>query len=249
MKQAEFKDIAEFYGICKKIVKGYPAQYGGENMPEMEALRLNTFAVVRSVSDFNADNVKKRPQYTDSPYFYSRHFANSGHVTGEFKFQYPALAFAEDKVTFNRKSSDVFKLDMIIIDQLPQFGDFYSDQYSKNRELEEVARDIRMHFKKLIAILRGWVYATFQNTSKNGWYDRTFLDVQNDLFNIEMDFINMVNLDSVQVEIFPNVIDGCLVGLTSITVQADNCVIGVPVIQYDTEGDVEIYNQTISQEK
>lgn len=243
MKQAEFKDIADFYQICKKIVKGYPPQYGGANMPEMVALRLNTFAVVRSVNDFNADNLNKRPQYLDSPYFYSRHFANSGHVTGDFKFEYPALAFAEDKVTFNQKGSDVFKLDFMIIDQLPQFGTFYTDVYSKNRELEEVARDIRQHFKKLIAVLKNWCYATFSDTSKNGWYDNVFLIAENESYNIEMMLTDIINLNSIQIEIFPNVIDGCLIGVTSIMIQADNCVIGTPVIQYDTEG-VEIYNQT-----
>lgn len=244
MKQAEFKDIAEFYNICKRIVKGYPAQYGDSNSLEMAALRLNTFAVVRSVNDFNADNLKKRPQYLDSPYFYSRHFANSGHVTGEFKFEYPALAFAEDKVTFNQKRSDVYKLDMIIIDQLPQFGDFYTDVYSKNRELEEVARDIRQHFKKLFAVLKNWVYATFADTSKNGWYDEVFLIAENETYTTELWLTDIINLDTVQVEIFPNVIDGCLVGVTSITVQTDNCVIGVPVIDYE-KIETEIYHQNI----
>jgi hypothetical protein len=243
MKASEFKDIAEFYNICKKIVKGYPAQYGGVNTPEMAALRLNTFAVVRSVDDFNTDNLKKRPQYLDSPYFYSRHFANSGHVTGEFKFEYPALAFAEDRVTFNRKLSDSYKLDWIIIDQLPAFGDFYSDQYSKNRELEEVARDIRNHFKKLIAIFRNWVYASFSDTSLNGWYDKTYLNSESLEYFVEKSLEDILKLDSVQVEIFPKIIDGCLVGITSLHVDTDNCVIGVPVIQYDKQ-DFEIYNKS-----
>ena len=241
MKDAEFNDISQFYSICKKIVKGYPPQYGGSTGVEMVALRLNTFAVINSLDDLNLDNLGKRPQFADSPNFYSRVFANSGHTTGSFKLEYPLFAIIENVITVNRKLSDEYELRLFICDQLPEYGDFYNDQYSKNREVQEVARDIRQHFKKLIGILRNWVYATFTDTTKNGWYDETFLISESEVYTSQMSMSDIINMDSLQFEVFGKGIDKCLVGTTTIKVQANNCVIGMPVINYDIE-DYEIYN-------
>lgn len=228
-------ELSDFYKICKSIVKNYPPQYADVNEPEMVALRPNTFAVVRSLKDFDADNVAKRPQFIDSPYFYSRNWANSEYRSGQFKLEYPVVGFAEDTTTLRVGRSDSAKLNFFVIDQIPKGGNFYEDTYSEQREIEDVARDIRSHFIKMIVVLQNFAYCkSLSNSFEDGWYDTAWLDRQNIDYQVITGLDSLVNFNEVTVEIFPAIVDNCLIGLTNINVKIDSCIVA-PVINYDSD--------------
>ena len=229
-----FNEITDFYRICKSVVKGYPAQYIAANEPEMVALRPNTFAVVRSLKDFDAENINKRPQFSNSPYFFSRHFNNSKYRSGQIKVEYPVVGFAEDRASLKLTKADKVKLDFFFIDQIPQFGDFYDDTYSKNREIEDVAKDIRDHFRKFIRILYQFAYCNVQGLP-TGWYDIVWLQDNDYTYNELTPLDALVNLTDLQVEIFTGIVDNCVIGLTNIYVSVDGCDVVPPKIDYDID--------------
>lgn len=239
-------ELNDFYNICKKIVKGYPPQYIAVNEPEMVALRPNTFAVVRSLKDFDAENINKRPQFVDSPYFFSRHFDNAQYRSGDFKTEYPIVGFAEDTTTLKLVRSDVAKLNFFFIDQIPQHGNFYEDTYSKNREIEHVAKDIRDHFRRFIGVLRQFAYCKIQNDELvEGWYDTTWLFSQGYRYTDSVRLDSLINFDNLTVEIFPSIVDNCLIGLTNIFVNLDDCSLDIPVIDYLDDAEMRYTNDAV----
>jgi hypothetical protein len=221
-----FKELAEFYRVAQSIVRGYPAQYAAVGEPEMVALRPNSFVVARSLQDFNAENVAKRPHFSDSPYFYSRNFTNAQHRSGENKIEYPIVGFAEDRVTLNLTRSDSAHLNFFVIDQIPQGANgFYEDGYSSAREVEDVARDIRDHFRKFISVLRRFGYYENLFQLPNGWYDEFSL-IESGVSRYPCPISkldSLVNFDNLTVEIFPTMADNCLIGVANIHVKLDYC--------------------------
>lgn len=162
------------------MVKAWPATYPNAEAHEYVAKRPNTFAVLRSLLDIEADNLGKTIEASRPPYLFIRGY-DSNSLRSGVKIEYPLIGCAEDTMTFfNPVSSGVkkqrHKLNLFAIDQLPHPGNTYADGYSMNRAVEEVGRDLRQMMLRLLHSLRRWEKLEFSSGPyTDGWHDVKWL--------------------------------------------------------------------------
>ena len=75
-------DPTEFYSIAYAITKAWPATYPSITAPEAIAKRPQSFAVLRSLMDLEADNLAKAIEHTRPPYFFMRGYDANAQRTG-----------------------------------------------------------------------------------------------------------------------------------------------------------------------
>lgn len=178
-------DPTEFYQIISAMVKAWPAFYPNASAHEYVSKRPNTFAVLRSMSELEADNLFKTVEAAQNPYLFVRGYTNNSERSG-LKIEYPLVGVAEDTLTFyNPVSKGVkkqrHKINFFLVDQLPFPGTGYSDTYSMNRTIEEVGRDLREMATSLLTSLRRWEKVSFSaGPYTDGWHDVVWLKAHGD---------------------------------------------------------------------
>lgn len=178
-------DPTEFYQIMYAMVKAWPATYPNPESHEYVAKRPNTFAVLRSMSDLEADNLSRSVEAAKNPYLFVRGYTDNAARSG-LKIEYPLVGLAEDTMTFfNPVNAGVkkqrHKINFFLIDQLPYPGTSYSDTYSMHRTIEEVGRDLREMALSLLTSLRRWEKVTFSaGPYTDGWHDVVWLKAHGD---------------------------------------------------------------------
>ena len=223
-------DISEFYRILYNMVRAWPATYPTGTSAEYAAKRPNSFAVVRSIYDLNADNVNKAVEHAKPPYFFVR-----GYEANEFraglKVEYPFIGVAEDTMTFMKPSGPGFKrqkhrINLFVVDQLPFKENQYADAYSSARAIEEVGRDLRQIMLRLLHSLSNWQKLEFSSgLYQDGWHDVAWLKAHGEPAQWESvgELSNILHLDMVEGDVFYQGVDNCAVLYTSIVVETNYC--------------------------
>lgn len=181
-----FSDLLEFYAIPYRIVKGWPASFASTTSQETRSARINTFAVIRSLNDFNADNLKKTVSYTSRNYFFSRPWHDSQYQPNALRCEYPALGVREDTFQLNEpldagssKRHTFHTLAFILTDQLPHRENNQIDPAASARTIEEVGNDLRLRMAQLLLVMGRFVYAKAYLVNVlqfEGWYDKAHLE-------------------------------------------------------------------------
>ena len=173
-------DPTEFYGIACAMVKAWPATYPNADAHEYVAKRPNTFAVLRSLNELEADNLAKTIEAARPPYLFIRGYDANAYRSG-VKIEYPLIGCAEDTMRFfnpitKGAKKQRHKINLFVVDQLPYPGTSYSDQYSMNRAIEEVGRDLRQIMLRYLNSLRRWARVEFlSGPYADGWHDVEWL--------------------------------------------------------------------------
>lgn len=176
-----FADLLEFYSILHRIVKGWQPRFPHSDGPEGKHLRLNTFGVIRALSDWDADNLKKNVGYTNKTYFFSRPFHDSEYQPNALRVEYPGLAVREnDFQNFDpldgrsNKRKLLHSLTLIVADQVPFRENSATGADTTGRTIEEVGNDVRTRMSELLLVMGRFHYFTgyLSNTVIfEGWYD------------------------------------------------------------------------------
>ena len=221
-------DISEFYHILYHMVKAWPATYPTATSGEYAAKRPNSFAVLRSIYDLNADNVNKAVEHAKPPYFFVR-----GYEANEFraglKIEYPLLGVAEDTMTFVKPATNGFKrqlhrVNIFFVDQLPFKEKQYADAYSSARAIEEVGRDLRQMMLSLLPSLQNWWKVEFSSGPyQDGWHDLAWLKLNGEPATYETVGELNIQADSVEADVFYQGVDNCVILYASFIVETNYC--------------------------
>lgn len=223
-------DVTEFYAIVCAIVKGWPATYPTADSPEATAKRPNTFSVMRSLLDLEADNLAKAIEHARPPYLYIRGYDANSYRQG-IKIEYPLIGCAEDTFTFFKPMGTVQKqrnrINLFCIDQLPFRENAYSDQYSTSRAIEEVGRDLRVMMLKLLHSFKRWGYLEFSSGPyADGWHDMVWLKTHGDPATWETRSLltdHIINVNEVGGDLIYQGSDNNAILITNIYVDTDYC--------------------------
>lgn len=223
-------DPTEFYSIAYAITKAWSATYPSVNAPEAIAKRPQSFAVLRSLMDLEADNLAKAIEHTRPPYFFMRGYDANAQRTG-VKIEYPLIGCAEDTFTFFKPvgspQKQRHKINLFVIDQLPYRENAHSDQYSSARAIEEVGRDLRQIMLKFLNSLKRWEYVEFSSGPyADGWHDTTWLKAHGDPAQWEVLYSLtdvMVNMNEVGGDLIYQGSDNLAVLITNVYIDTDYC--------------------------
>lgn len=245
----QFSDLLEFYGILHKIIRGWPATYQDATSQETRSQRINTFGIVRSLADFDADNLKKTVEYTSRALFFSRPWHDSQYQPNALRVEYPALAVREDQFTINdplngyaKDKKTLHSLTFLLVDQLAYKENTSIDPISSARRIEEVGNDVRVRMSQLLGVLGRWVFATgYKNGTESfsGWYDRRQLDNLVTLTTIDKYIVGdeitnyITNVSPANAEVFYEIgSDNLVVCSVTLTLETSGC-FDLPFITYD----------------
>jgi hypothetical protein len=253
-------DLFEFYSILYRIVKGWPPSYHSSTSQETRSERLNTFAVVRSLSDLDADNLKKTVEYASREHFFSRYWHDSQYQPNALRVDYPALLVREDTFTLSdpldgksSKRRTTHNLTFLLCDKMPSREDNHIDPVSSARRIEEVGNDCRIRMAQVLLVLGRFVWASgyLSNTLVfSGWFDRSYLEslktegVIIDKYIVDDSLASYItNVAPTQGEVFWEVTSSNLVVCsTTLTLEVSSCV-DLPTIVYDDPVDPEVVSQ------
>lgn len=225
------QDISEFYHILYHMVKAWPATYPTATSGEYAAKRPNSFAVLRSIYDLNADNVNKAVEHAKPPYFFVRGY-DANEFRAGLKIEYPLLGVAEDTMTFVRPSGSGFKrqkhrLNLFVVDQLPFKENQYADAYSSARAIEEVGRDLRQIMLRLLHSFSNWQKLEFSSGPyQDGWHDVAWLKAHGEAAQWESvgELLQILpQIDAVEADVFYQGVDNCAVLYANIVVETNYC--------------------------
>lgn len=223
-------DVTDFYSISCAIAKAWPATYPDPKAPEAVAKRPQTFAVLRSLMDLEADNLAKAIEHARPPYLFIRGYDANAQRTG-VKIEYPLIGCAEDTFTFFKPTGSPqkqrHKINLFCIDQLPYKENATVDQYTTARTVEEVGRDLRQMMLKFLNSLRRWEYVEFiSGPYVNGWHDTTWLKAHGEAAQWEtvMRLTDvMVNMNEVNGDLIYQGSDNLAVLITNVYLDTDYC--------------------------
>lgn len=243
--------LLEFYSIIYRIVKGWPASYSSSSSQETRSERINCFAVVRSLSDLDAENLLKTVAYAGRKHFFSRSFHDSEYQPNALRVDYPALLIREDTFSLSEpldikssKRRTVHNLTFLLCDKMPEREDNFIDPVSSARRIEEVGNDVRIRMAQVLLVLGRYVYAKTYLAGIfvfEGWFDTQQLEtlktagVVIDQYIIEDSLVGYItNVAPTQAEVFYEVTSSNLVVCSmTLSVEVSNCV-ELPTIVYDS---------------
>lgn len=244
-------DLLQFYSILHSIIRGWPASYKSSTSQETRSNRINTFAVVRSLADLDADNIKKTVEYAGRDFFFSRCWHDSEYQPNALRVDYPALLVREDTFSLNdpldSKSSKrrmFHNLTFLLCDTLPNREDNFIDPVSSARRIEEVGNDVRIRMAQLLLVLGRFIYAKGYLANAlvfEGWHDRNYLEtlktagVVIDKYIVDDSLSSYItNVAPTSGECFYEVTSSNLVVCsTTLTLEVSAC-IDLPTISYDS---------------
>ena len=222
-------DPTEFYGICAAMVKAWPATYPNAEAHEYVAKRPNTFAVLRSLRELEADNLNKAIGASRPPYLFIRGYDANQYREG-IKIEYPLVGCAEDTMRFFHPIGggvvkQRHKINFFVIDQLPYEGNTYSDQYSMNRAVEEVGRDIRLIALRFLRSLRNWKkLEIISGTYADGWHDAAWVKAHGGTFE-EVESLSQILVGSAETDgdVIYGGSDNTVLLITNLYLETDYC--------------------------
>lgn len=247
----KLESLLDFYSILFKIIKGWPASYSSSTSQETRSERVNTFAVVRSLSDFDAENLLKTSEYAGRTHFFSRYWHDSEYQPNALRVDYPALAVREDTFTMSdpldgksSKRRTTHNLTFLLCDKMPSREDNHIDPVSSARKIEEVGNDCRIRMAQVLLVLGRFVYAKAYLAGVlvfEGWHDKDYLEslktvgVLIDKYIVGDYLVSYVtNVSPAQAEVFYQVTSNDLVVCSiSLSVEVSAC-IDLPTIVYDS---------------
>lgn len=244
-------DLLQFYSICYRIVKGWPATFENAGAQETRHKRINTFGVIRNLSDFDTDNLQKTVQYTSKDFFFSRVWHDSQYQPDALRVEYPTLGIREETFQLTEpldiasgRRRTTHSLILMLADQIPVIESVTGDPFSSARTIEEIGNDLREKMAQLLLTLGRFIYAETQKAGVpvfEGWYDKNHLeDLKADGTLID-NYIEVDNLLSyitavapAQGEVFyePGS-DNLVVCILPLTVETSSCPATLPEIVYD----------------
>lgn len=261
------QSLLDFYDVLYRIVKGWPASYSSATSQETRSDRINTFGVIRGMSDFDADNLKKNMSYTEKTFFFSRDFDSSQHQPNALRTKYPALGVREDTFQLiepldigSGKRRMFHNLTLILADQLPEHENNYIDPVSSARTVEEVGNDLRIKASQLLLLIGRFVYVKAYLSSNlvfEGWYDETHIQtlasagIVIDQYSTEDMLLSYITgIAPTNAEVFYSMGgDNLAILAMPIIIETRSCPVVMPSIVYDDPTDVpelsEIFEQDI----
>lgn len=236
-------DPTELYGIFSAMVKAWPATYPNADGHEYVAKRPNTFAVLRSLLELEADNLNKTVGASRPPYLYIRGYDDNKYREG-IKIEYPLIGCAEDTMKFfhpigGGAVKQRHKINFFVIDQLPREGTSYSDQYSMNRAVEEVGRDIRIMALRFLRSLRNWKKLEITaGTFADGWHDANWVKTHGGQFE-EIETLSQILVGNAEADgdLIYQGSDNNVIMITNLYLETDYCPADVAFnYVYDDDG-------------
>lgn len=223
-------DVTEFYGIACAIVKGWPATYPNASAPEAISKRPQTFAVLRSLLDIEADNLAKSIEHARPPYMFIRGYDANAMRSG-VKIEYPLIGCAEDTFTFFKPTGSPqkqrHKINLFCIDQLPYRENAQTDPYSTARSVEEVGRDLRQMMLRFLNSLKRWGKLEFTSGPYvDGWHDMVWLKAHGEAATWEVTerlTDVLVNMNEVGGDVIYQGSDDNAILITNVFIDTDYC--------------------------
>lgn len=107
--------IERFYTAIQQAIKAYPV------VSCKPCLSPSTFHVLEGISDFNAPNLGRTKCDKQSPYFYSKRWAETGYNPSVIAFDFPLVAVYEEGITYEhpmKTSTNVcYELALSVLDK------------------------------------------------------------------------------------------------------------------------------------
>lgn len=159
---------------------GEAVKFSPEVTVSRTALRLNTFAVLRSPAEMNSDSLEKTVWDRDKPFFYSRKWEANNFTANRVNFDYPALIAydLQPRLTgfFKGKGKRLINIRLDCL--YPNVAK--ADQNIKNACKELLVQEIYTATEAMIiqalSYLKNSIYATVDGTP--GWHNQDRLDQQ-----------------------------------------------------------------------
>ena len=108
-------NLLEFYGLFYDVVKNWSQKDSEGNIQK----RINTFAVIKSSHDINADNLNKDSRYWNKRLFFSRKWADTGGNPSKIAFEYPAAFLVHDESSvlnpFYPNQTETIKFNLFVL--------------------------------------------------------------------------------------------------------------------------------------
>lgn len=219
----------DFYSIGAIIVKGWSPVYDS-NDKEIECLRPNTFAVLKSSSSVDSDNLMKNINYQDKQFFYSRKWEDKGKSSDTLSFDYPLIGVAQDNfmfANFRKQSTKNITFNLMVLDKMP--GNFKDGNYCDARTWEEAGNDVELIMSKFLTVLKDFVFAEITKDGETffGWYTKNWIETNKPSFDfceIKSDFSDNIVSDALEGEVFYHVFNDDLLGcFLNITITFNGC--------------------------
>jgi len=110
---------------------------------------INTFAVIGSWADLDADNLGKYIDYKDTPYFYSRRWENLRFNPSRLEVDYPVMVVWEtgqthsELFTYN-KSKVLYGLQIAVLDRFKRVGENHIRSQADHKVKEQIYIDTEL---------------------------------------------------------------------------------------------------------
>lgn len=230
----DLQSILTVFEMAAQVVRAYPEQVNSDGKP-IRCLRPNTFAVMNSMSDIDANNLLKTSKYFDKKYFFSRKWEDSHFQGASVVFDYPLIGCAIDTTQFAVKgrSKQCYRLNFFVLDQKAGYcSDCGEGDYCNVRTIEQTYEDLNTILRNFIQQLTDFVYAQLYKDGQQlsaGWYNKKYLDslieTEIDLYEPLGDFYNYIRTKQTQGDFFPNAHNDDVAGLfTNIEICLDECI-------------------------
>ena len=177
--------INDFYSILATIVRNYPSTQ------DMPCLRPQAFAVLQHIEQLNAQNIDKDSRYINSPYFYSRKFAERNlQNPSDLTFEFPLLVVMEGQSTVQNNQLKT-QFDFFILDKMPQKVVAQMSKCSQ-RTIEQIHNDLKQMLLNVLASAKDFQKVSFDIglNSYSGYYpmswvraNATNIQIQGDSFD------------------------------------------------------------------
>ena len=79
---------------------------------------LETFATLRTIGEFRAENLAKNILYKDSPYFYSKEWTKRGYDPSQVAYKLPALLAIPISVAPSKDKQDLLNIELSVVMEL-----------------------------------------------------------------------------------------------------------------------------------
>lgn len=169
-----YKDIGlhDVYELLKEFVKNYPNHSN-------RCRRLQTFAVLESVTQLNTENLGKTILDKNKPFFFSREWASKQHNPSKLSFNFPALIAFDRGTTFvdpfSKKIKTCYSLDIGVFDK---FDQDCADKKSgcKDPCASRVPSEIFKHTQDFLMTLFAFLcdLICVKKDGKNKWYHKGY---------------------------------------------------------------------------
>ena len=239
----ELTSILTVLEMCAKVVEAYPEQYDQLDQP-IRCLRPNTFAVLTSIEDVDANNLMKTNDYYDKGYFFSRDWKDSHYQNGTVTFSYPLIGCAIDFLQFSPKSTQrsSYRLNFFALSQ--KAGHYNGDDttYCNTRTMERAHEDSVVMLSLFFQELSDFVYAELTKDGllfEEGWYNKKYLESVKgtliDFYEQKIALRDYISTNLASAEFFPNIHNDALCGLfTNVDFLLDGCIPNPLTFAYGT---------------